>query len=170
MSDSSESLSIKEAIELFGVSKRTLERKISSGGIDSSSISLKNGARFIELSALIKVFGEPSDQKSEAKPAEVPELPKEKEPEPKEDKESTASQELVELLKEQLAKAEAREKAERERADSLQAELSETRKRNDELANGLILKLHEQTKKPIEIAPPPQNRVLNFFARIFNRQ
>jgi len=170
MSENSKSLSIKEAVELFGISKRTLERKIKSGDINSSSITLENGARFIELAALIKVFGEPSRSKSDANPAEAPELPKEQEPETKEGAKSAPSQELIELLKDQLAKAEAREKAERERAESLQAELSEARKRNDELSNGLILKLHEQTKKPLEIAPPPQNRVVNFFARIFNRQ
>lgn len=158
-------LSIKEAQDAFGVSKRTLERRIASGGIFPDHISTINNIRYIDFDALVSAFGEP-------KAGSVPDY-KEKEPDPapppaKEAKPDTGqaggpNAELVALLKEQLQKAEEREKAERERAERLEIALAEARQRNDEIVNGLVLTLHNQNKL-IEHKPPKRG-ILGFFGR-----
>ncbi|SEH31178.1 hypothetical protein SAMN04244559_01092 [Magnetospirillum fulvum] len=50
------SLSAHDVTQVFGISKRTLERKISSGALAESQIYLEGGKRFFYMSELIRVF------------------------------------------------------------------------------------------------------------------
>lgn len=50
------SVSAHEATQIFGISKRTLERKIASGEISGTQIYFEGGKRFFHMGELIRVF------------------------------------------------------------------------------------------------------------------
>lgn len=49
-------ISLSEAIQVFGISKRTIERKIASGDIGRDQIRLEGGKRHFLMAELIRVF------------------------------------------------------------------------------------------------------------------
>lgn len=49
-------LSLSDAIHVFGISKRTIERKIASGDIGRDQIRLEGGKRLFMVAELIRVF------------------------------------------------------------------------------------------------------------------
>lgn len=49
-------ISLSDAIQVFGISKRTIERKIASGEIGRDQIRIENGKRQFLMAELIRVF------------------------------------------------------------------------------------------------------------------
>lgn len=49
-------ISLSEAVQAFGISKRTIERKIASGDIGRDQIRLEGGKRLFLMAELIRVF------------------------------------------------------------------------------------------------------------------
>ena len=49
-------VTLSDAIQVFGISKRTIERKIASGDIGRDQIRLEGGKRHLLMAQLIRVF------------------------------------------------------------------------------------------------------------------
>lgn len=49
-------ITLSEATKVFGISKRTIERKIASGEIGRDQIRLEGGKRLFLMAELIRVF------------------------------------------------------------------------------------------------------------------
>ncbi|CAA7613303.1 conserved hypothetical protein [Magnetospirillum sp. LM-5] len=49
-------ITLSEAVQAFGISKRTIERKIASGDIGRDQIRLESGKRLFLMAELIRVF------------------------------------------------------------------------------------------------------------------
>lgn len=49
-------ISLSEAVQVFGISKRTIERKIASGDIGRDQIRHEGGKRLFLMAELIRVF------------------------------------------------------------------------------------------------------------------
>jgi hypothetical protein len=108
-------VNISEAAALYGVSRRTIEKKIASGEVHASQVEKQGRNTNISFVELLRVFGEPKNQPKGQQTAKI-------EPKPdmrthaKTTEKPHANDELVALLKDQLAKAEARaDRAEAER-------------------------------------------------------
>lgn len=122
-------LTVREITATFGISRRTLERRISKGDIHQSQIRREGSERHIALAELIRVFGEPkrrptgaADERSEdvtlTDPARI----------------DAAAAELVEQLKASLEREKARADQERARAERLEDDLRKERERCHEMA------------------------------------
>ncbi len=142
-----------EAIRDFGISKRTLERRIADGTISQSQIFVEDGKRHIPIVELIRAFGEPRNRpETEAAGGQAPA------PAPTAG-DVTGGAEMVALLKDQLAKAEALANAERDRADRYEAERDELRVKYEEVLTRLL-------PPP---APAPAAKRPGWFGRLLGR-
>jgi dTDP-4-amino-4,6-dideoxygalactose transaminase len=150
-------LSIKESAEIFGITRRTIERKIQSGDISDTQIVSHGRETKIYVNELVRVFGEP------------------KIPENKEQKQSVAAQRInmrhratsaknvayqvdprdahIATLVEQLERGRERERELKERADRYERECSELRH------------VTEALKQKLLEAPRPSG----LFTRLFGR-
>lgn len=129
-------LTVREAVEAFGISKRTLERRLGDGTIHQSQIRRDGPERQIPLAELIRVFGEPKrrPKKPEATAPTTPAAAID---------DTTAR--LIDRLEADLArereradKESARADHERGRAERYELELSEQRKANADLVQRLL--------------------------------
>lgn len=93
-------LSISEAAHVAGVSRRTIQRSIQSGRLSAATTA--TGERAIDTAELLRVFGTlrhaPSDMSASMSQADAPNVASD-----------AATQALVDVLREQLRKAEERE-------------------------------------------------------------
>lgn len=140
-----------EAIfDIFGVSRRTILRKISKGDIFPKEIKWEDRKRSIRYGALVRVFGLPASATS-TKETNTTEA------------QVDTSDNVVETLRVQLAKSEEREASAVRRAERLEEELTQARRRIDELTNGIVAHLHIQTVKAVPAKPK------GFLGSIFSR-
>lgn len=148
MSEKIKFITKNEVLKKFNVSSRTLERRISDGSINEEFIKKINGTRFFNYDALSSIFTPKSQEKIF-----------DDEPKPNDSNTSVKDDDLVTILKEQLAKAE-------ERASKLEFELSESRKAYEELAKGAIISVHKFLEHQ---QSQPRGRLLSFFDRVTGR-
>ena len=166
-----ETLTISQALKLFGISKSTLERKITSGEIPANAIKKTGSGRVIEKSALIVAFGEPKEAVTMSESVTT-------------HSDIVSESALVQLLKEQLAKAEriadeerTRADQERQRADRAFDELASERERLDKLTGQMSVALLQAVEiQRLTLTAPKDNakqeehqdtKKTGFFARFF---
>jgi len=141
-------LSVRQAVEAFRISRRTLERRLSDGSIHQSQVRHEGKERLIPIAELIRVFGEP---KGELK--DDPTTPHPPDRAQNAGQTDEIARRLIERLESDLERERVRADQERERANRYETELSEARRRNDELTQRLL--------------PAPHSSGL--FARLFKR-
>jgi len=140
-------LSIQQAIDMFGVSRSTLERRLRKGDIHQSQTRREGAERHIAFLELVRLFGEPKNQPSEATDGKTTNPSQE-------DARIGDTARLIERLEADLERERGRADLERERAERYERELSEARRRNDELTQRLL----------------PAPRSSWFLARLMGRQ
>lgn len=146
-------LTVREAVEGFGISKRTLERRLGDGTIHQSQIRREGAERQISLAELIRVFGEPKRRlKRPEAPAVVTSAAID-----------DTTTRLIDRLEADIARE--RERADREaaradqersRAERYELELAEQRRANADMVQRLL-------------SPPPVPAKPGFLARLFGR-
>jgi len=126
-------LSIQQAIELFGISRSTLERRLRNGDIHESQTRRLKNERQIAFADLLRVFGEPKNRPAGEESAGIS-ADTITTPAPID----ATTARLVERLEESLTRE--RERADREsaRADRYEMELAEQRKANADLVQRLL--------------------------------
>jgi hypothetical protein len=132
-------LSIQQAVDLFGISRSTLERRLRKGDIHQSQTRRQGSERQISFVDLLRVFGEPKNRPGETVDAKAADQPQDR------TRIDGTTAQLVELLKADLEreraradKESARADQERARAERYESDLSEARRRNDELTQRLL--------------------------------
>jgi len=123
-------LSLGDASKDFGISKRTIERRLADGTISKSQTEVRDGKRYIYLGELIRVFGEPRNRPETDKAGMRATAPTALE--------VTDGADLIGELRERAERAERLADSERERANRYEQERDELRIKNDELVTRLL--------------------------------
>lgn len=150
-------LSIQQAVDLFGVSRSTIDRSIRKGAIHQSQTRRHGSERQIAFAELIRAFGEPKNRPAEA--GKPPIATTTAAPETAGDDTRRLVEQLETALERERQRADkeaARADQERARAERYEDELTRTRVEYSALVQRLL-------------PPPAEARPTGFWSRLFGR-
>ena len=144
-------MSLDNASKHFGISKRTIERRLADGTIGKSQTEVRDGKRYIYVAELLRVFGEPGNRPETDKAGMRATAPTALDV-----TDGAERSDHIKELRDRAERAERLADAERERADKYERERDELRIKNDELVTRLL-------------PPPASAKRSGWFGGLFGR-